>query len=109
YIRNTLQSFHNYLPRNTFGNSGLPANDFIFKTNFPIGFNYSKNYFYDYYYTPRSLNFYNTRIPYTDLFYVFGGQKELFFKLTFAFNIKKNWNITANYSRIKSFGFYQKQ
>jgi hypothetical protein len=29
--------------------------------------------------------------------------------MAFSFNVKKNWNITANFSRIKSLGFYQRQ
>jgi hypothetical protein len=109
YLDNTLLDFQNYLPKNTLGNTGLAYNDFIYKTNTPFGFNYGKNNFQNYFYTPSNLKFYNTRIPYTDLFAVFGGQKEQFFKMTFSYNIKKSWNITANFSRIKSLGFYERQ
>jgi hypothetical protein len=109
YLDNTLLDFQNYLPKNTLGNVGLAFNDFIYKTNTPFGFNYGKNNFQNYFYTPFNLKFYNTRIPYTDLFAVFGSQKEQFFRMTLSYNIKKNWNITANFSRIKSLGFYDKQ
>ena len=109
YIENSLLDFQNYLPLNTLGNVGLPFNDFIYKTNRPFGFYYQKNYYQEYFYTPFKLNFYNTRIPYTDLFCVFGSKKEQYFNLTFSYNVKKNWNVTANFSRIKSTGFYQGQ
>ena len=108
-MENTLTDFQNYTQRNTLGNSGQAFQNFIYKTNKPFGFNYGINNFEDYFYTPYNLRFYNTRIPYTDLFCVFGSKKEQFFKLAFSVNIKKNWNITANFSRIKSLGFYEKQ
>lgn len=109
YIDNSLLGFQNYLPLNTLGNTGLPFNDFIYKTARPFGFNYQKNFYQPYFYSPLALNFYNTRIPYTDLLAVFGSKKEQYFNLVFSYNIKKNWNMTANFSRIKSVGFYQKQ
>lgn len=109
YLYNTLRSQQNYLPRNTFGNSGLAGNDFVYNYAFPFGFNYSRNYYETNFYTPYTIYFYNTRIPYTDLFYVFGAQKEQFFKMTFSYNIKKNWNLSANFLRIASTGFYIKQ
>lgn len=109
YLDNSLLDFQNYFPRNTLGNTGLAFNDFIYKTNTSFGFNYGKNNFENYFYTPSTLKFYNTRIPYTDLFAVFGAKKEQVFKMTLSYNIKKNWNITANFSRIKSIGFYEKQ
>lgn len=109
YIENSLLDFQNYLPLNTLGNVGLPFNDFIYKTDRPFGFYYQKNYYQHYFYTPFKLNFYNTRIPYTDLFCVFGTKKEQYFNLTFSYNVKKNWNVTANFSRVKSSGFYQGQ
>lgn len=109
YLSNSLVDFQNYLPKNTLGNSGLALNDFIYKTNAPFGFNYGKNYFQNYFYKPSNLKFYNTRIPYTELFAVFGSQKEQFFKMTLSYNIRKNWNVTVNFSRIKSLGFYERQ
>lgn len=109
YLYNTLQSIQNYLPRNTFGNTGLAFNDFIYSHYSPFGFNYARNYYEGYFYTPQSIQFYNTRIPYTDLFYVFGTLREQFFKMTFSYNIKKNWNVSANFSRIRAIGSYQRQ
>jgi hypothetical protein len=109
YLNNSLLDFQNYLPRSISGNIGLAYNDLLYKTSTPFGFNYGKNNFQHYFYTPSSLRFYDTRIPYTDLFYVFGSKKEQFFKMTLSYNVKKNWNATVNFSRIKSLGFYSRQ
>ena len=108
YPDNSLLDFQNYLPKNTLGNVGLPFNDFIYKTSRNFGFNYQRNYYSAYFFKPSELYFYNTRIPYTNIFFVFGAKQEQYFKLVFSYNVNKNWNVTANFSRIKSNGFYQK-
>jgi hypothetical protein len=71
-----------------------------------FGFNYGRNNYQNYFYTPGNLKFYDTRIPLSDLFYVFGTKQEQYFKLVFSYNLKKNWNVTVDFSRIKSAGFY---
>jgi hypothetical protein len=107
YVLNTLVDFHNYLDKNTLGNIGLANNDFIYRSNRVFGFNYGRNNYQPYFYLPNQLNFYNTRIPYSDLFYVFGSKQEQYFKMVFSYNIKKNWNMTIDFSRIRSTGFYE--
>ncbi len=110
YIENTLYNFQSYLPRTHLGNSGLPFNDLCYQPNSSIiGFNYSKNNYANYFYSPANLKFYNTRVPYTDLFYVAGSKHEQVFKMTFSYNVKKNWNVTADFYRIHSDGFYLRQ
>lgn len=112
YIESSLYNYCNYLGKNQLGNNGLAFNDLFFQTSSPIdyvGFNYSKNNFSHYFYTPQKLKFYNTRTPYSDLFYVVGSKLEQAFKMTFSYNIKKNLNITAEFSRIRSQGFYLRQ
>lgn len=112
YIQNTLNNFQNYLERGNLGNNGLPFNDPYFKLSSNIsnlGFNYSKNNFENYFYIPGKLKFYNTRTPFSDLFYVIGSKKEQVFNMTFSYNVKKNWNITAFLNRVRSEGFYLNQ
>lgn len=111
YIENSLYNFTKYLNRNNLGNNGLAFNDLTFSPSITdyIGFNYSKNNYSNYFLSPRNFRFYNTRTPFTDLFYVVGSKKEQLFKMTFSYNIKKNWNITADFSRIRSEGFYLRQ
>ncbi|MGQ0827091.1 MAG: putative porin [Bacteroidota bacterium] len=110
YIDNTLYNFQNYLGRAHLGNNGLAFNSLHFQPMpAAIGFNYFKNNFENYFYTSKKLKFYNTRTPYTDLFYVIGNKREQLFKMTFSYNIKKNWNVSVDFSRIRSEGFYQRQ
>ncbi len=105
-VDNSLLGFQNYLPLNTLGNTGLPYDRTTLKNEQAVGFKYGRNPMQEYCFTPYALKFYNTRIPFSDLFVVFGSKSELLFKMTLAYNVKKNWNFTANFSRIKSTGFY---
>jgi hypothetical protein len=111
YIQPTLYNFSSYLGRNNLGNNGLVFSELLYSPSIInyIGFNYSKNSYLNYFLTPQNLKYYNTRTPYTDLFYVTGSKKEQLFKLIFTYNVKKNWNITADFSRIRSEGFYLRQ
>lgn len=112
YIQNTLYNFQNYLDRGHLGNNGLPFNNLYFhlssNPNY-LGFTYSKNNFSNYFLNPQKFNFYNTQTPYSDLFYILGSKKEQDFKMTFSYNVKKNWNLSADFQRIRSEGFYLRQ
>ena len=109
-IDNSLANFQNYFSRYNLGNSGMafnrPGEQFSSRA---IGFHYTRNNFQDYFFTKENLLFYDTKTPYSDLFYIIGSKKEQNFKLTFSYNVKKNWNITANFFRIRSEGFYLRQ
>jgi hypothetical protein len=110
FVDNSLYNFQNSVPRSNLGNIGLAFNDFIYQPFLPdLGFRYYKNNFQRYFYSPFNLAFYNTKSPYTDLFYQLGTQKEQDFKGTFSYNIKENWNVTVNYFHIRSKGFYPQQ
>ena len=110
YIDLTLDNFQKTPNRNYLGNAGSADvglfNDYSFSQ---LGFNYSKNYFENYFYTKQNLKFFQTLTPYTDLFYLAGSKREQQFKMTFSHNVKKNWNIAVNFFRIRSEGFYLRQ
>ncbi len=110
-IDTSLDNFQNYLPFNHLGNSGLAYNDLFYNSALTqkSGFNYYKNNYANYFFSPQKIKYYNTRTPYTDLFYVTGSKKEQIFRLIFSYNVKKNWNVTANFNRIRSDGFYTLQ
>src|ERR1035437_2467912 len=107
YINNTLDNFQNDISHTTIANSGLPFNDlFYHPMSNSLGFNDFKNNYQNYFYTPQNLKFYTTRVPFTDLFYVTGTKKEQIFKMTFSYNVKKNWNVSFDFSRFRSTGFF---
>ena len=109
-VNNSITDFQNYLERNHLGNSGLPFNSlFSSPSSGSEIFNYSKNNYQNYFFSPEKLKYYNTRTPFTDLFYIIGSKKEQDFKMTFSYNVKKNWNVTADFFRIRSVGFYFRQ
>lgn len=107
FLQNSLYRLENYLPKTFTGNSGRICNPLSYSqsTN-DLGFGFSTNNFTNYFYSPNNLKFYNTRVPYTDLIYIMGSRKEQYFKTTFSVNPKKNWNITGDFSRIRSDGAY---
>lgn len=110
YIDNTLHNFQNYIPEDHLGNSGLPFNKFAFS---PIqGENasqYRPNNYQHYFINPNTIHFFNTRTPFSDLFYLTGSKKEQVFKMIFSYNLRKNWNISVDFFRIRSDGFYRRQ
>lgn len=109
-LTNTLYNFQQYQEINNLGNIGSPFNDLIFKSpGNSFGFNFFKNNYINNFYTFNKLLFYDTHTPYSDILYVMGSKAEQFFKMNFSYNIKKNWNITANFTSINSKGFYQHQ
>src|ERR1700741_4741398 len=95
YLDNSLNNFQNYLDKGHLGNNGLPYNTLFLPAiaNKP-DFNYFRNNYSNYFSSPQNIKFFNTKTPYTDLFYVLGSKKEQNFKMIFSYNIKKNWNVT---------------
>ncbi len=110
FIDMSLENFQNFSSHNYLGNAGMPQVDLFYNFSFrKLGFQYSKNYFVNNFYTKDNLQFFQTLTPYTSLFYQAGSKREQLFKMTFSYNLKKNWNITANFFRIRSEGFYLRQ
>jgi hypothetical protein len=109
-INISLKNFHKYIPKNNLGNTGLVFNDLSYSPlPSTIGFNYYKNNYQNYFFSNQKILFYNTRTPYTDVFYVIGTKREQLFKMIFSYNIKKNWNISVDFLRIRSEGVYLRQ
>lgn len=112
-IETTLYNFPQYLERNNLGNNGLAFNDITLhgiSTNISyVGFNYAKNNYRNYFFTPQNFKYFNSRAPFTELFYVVGSKREQLFKMAFSYNVKKKWNFTANLNRTRSEGFYLRQ
>jgi hypothetical protein len=112
----TLRNFENYSPlyqpeRPTInlGNNGLSYRDLLFNPPKTIGFDAGFHALDIYLLTQDSIHYFRARSPYTELYYVNGGQIEQIFKVTHSQNIKPNWNFGANYFRNGSPGFYKNQ
>lgn len=82
--------------------SGMPIyTRFLFTENL--------NYFFA---GPETWRYYNTRTPYTNLYYQYSGPKrrsEENVGVLFTQNINKAWNVGFNYQLISSIGKYQAQ
>ena len=96
-------------PRNPMvstGLLGLPAKSLLFEPLKTIGFDAGFHSLELYALGHDDVKFYRARTPFTSLYYVAGGDKEQVLKITHTQNIKRNWNIGANFNRIGANGDY---
>lgn len=112
----SLRGFQNYSllgqprrPTVNLGNLGLAAKDMLFEPSKTIGFDAGFHSLDYYAMTQNDVVYYQARTPFSNLYYVSGGQAEQIFKATHSQNIKPNWNIGANYNRIGANGLYARQ
>jgi hypothetical protein len=96
-------------PRISTGVLGLPTMPLLFEPAKTIGFDAGFHSLEAYALTPDDIKYYRARTPYTNLYYVSGSDKEQILKITHSQNIKKNWNIGANFNRIGANGDYTHQ
>ena len=104
--------FHKSIANILTGNLGSPyqsqimsdqkwRNQFIFYNSLPY-----------YFPAPEDIVFYNTRTPYTNLLYQFGGPKrraEEVVGVLFTQNVNKDFNIGLKYNLYSTTGFYNAQ
>lgn len=57
----------------------------------------------------QDLRFYNTTRAYTDIFYRNGSKNDQIISLMHTQNIQPNWNVSADYRKVNSPGFYKWQ
>jgi len=91
------------------GNMGLSARPLLYEPSKRIGFDVGFHALDYYALTPEDIIYYQARSPYTSLYFVSAGQKEQLFKAVLSQNVKKNWNVGANFNRGDSRGFYSRQ
>lgn len=91
------------------GNLGLAAMPLLFEPRKTIGFDAGFHAFDIYALTHDDILYYKARTPFTNLYYVAAGQKEQIFRVTHSQNIKRNFNIGANFNRIGAEGYYTRQ
>ena len=110
---NGVEIFHNLYKNYTvfqdLGNIGTPSHPLLFNTDRNIGFRLCENPFEGYWMKPEETKYYNTKTPYTDLFYAQGSNELLYLLARHSQNITPRWNIGADLQRITSIGFLARQ
>lgn len=110
-----ITNFENYnpltrprSPRIHLGNIGVSQRPLLFEPSKTIGFDVGLHALDVYMLNPEDINYYNTRVPYTQLtlFNGFGSSAEQLFKVTHTQNVKENWNVGFNLNFNGSKGFY---
>lgn len=90
-------SFYQHL-----GNIGTASKPILFSMPQRIGVRLGRNAFDRYAYDPQNINYFDTRSPYSHLFYVQGQRGEQVFEATYARNITERWNAGLAYQIISS-------
>lgn len=115
-IDTSIYRFQNYSPfyRNkryfvNLGNLGLATRDLLVDFNKEIGFRTGQQALDVYQYDRTELEYYRTRSPYTELYYVTGGRPEQVFRFIHTQNIKPRLNAGVEYQKIGSEGYYPSQ
>lgn len=103
-IDTTLNNMHNerYWYSDTsfyqhLGNVGTAATPMLFQMPDKIGVRLGKNIFDRYAYQPDRINYFDTRSPYTHLYYIQGGRGEQVFEALHTRNINPRWNFGVAY------------
>lgn len=91
------------------GNLGLAAMPMLFEPIKAIGFSPGFHALDYYAMTHDDIKYYQARTPFTSLYYVAAGDVEQVFKVIHSQNIKRNWNIGANFNRIGANGIFARQ
>ena len=101
-----IENFHRYnttekefVPYLNLGNYGTASYALMFTQQNPIGFKHGFNTFDVYFIKPEKVKYFNTKTPYTQLDFVFGGKEEIVGGAEFAINIKPNVNVGFNFHR----------
>lgn len=103
-------NLHNYTHRNYSGNLGLMEPDYFLKYNSnPLGFNLYKLPYQQDLLHSHQIQYYKTKGPYASLSGFAGSKNEQTFRLLFSHTTKKNLNITVQFNRFGSLGYYLKQ
>lgn len=91
------------------GNLGLAAMPMLFEPTKSIGFDAGFHALDFYALTHDDIRYYQARTPFTSLYYATAGDAEQVFKVIHSQNVKKNFNIGANFNRIGANGIFTRQ
>ena len=109
-VDTNLHKFEIYTSRYNLGNTGAPLVPVIFDASpNPLGFFYGNDYISSMLYSDSNIRYYNTRAPYTQLYYVSDPEIHQFFHIVHTQNIGKNFNFALEFQRTRSEGVFINQ
>jgi hypothetical protein len=82
------------------GNVGTASQPLLYQVPNRIGIRFGKNAFDRYAYDADNVNYFDTRSPYSHLYYIQGQRGEQVFEGIYARNITKHWNFGVSYQII---------
>jgi len=113
-IDTTLNYFNRYNPVRQvnfehayLGNLGAPYYSRYFSFNRTLGFDYGRHERDAYLMDINEVKYYRCNVPFTDLYYMVGGQGEQLFHVTHTRNVGKDFNIAIDFNKIVSEGYFQ--
>lgn len=102
-----IDNFHNYNFVNRYGNRytdlgnlGTPLRPVFYSPPPQIGTYLGIDVYDKYMYSSEDIRYFDTKSPYTNLYYVQGGLQQALFNVDFSRNILPNWNAGINYLRL---------
>lgn len=108
-IDTSLNNFHsyNFINRQNniyqdLGNLGTPLQPIFFQAPTEIGKTLGFNVFNPYAIDPLKIKYYDTKSPYTNLYYVQGSKGQQLLEVEHARNIKYNWSTGFSFRRMVS-------
>eukprot|EP01133_Synstelium_polycarpum_P003221 gene3221-3675_t len=112
----SLRNFQNYnvlnqprRPTINLGASGQAAKALLYEPSKTMGFDAGFHALDVYLLNNEDIIYYQARSPFSNLSYYSGGGEGELFKVTHSQNVKRNFNVGANYFRIGSKGIFSNQ
>jgi hypothetical protein len=111
-LHNYNYYFKNGILYQDLGNLGTPLNRIYYEPPTTIGKKLGFTTLSEYGYDPDKIKYYDTKSPYTKLFYIQGTRGQQSFEIEHNQNIKPNWNVGFTLKRmisLKQIGVAQRQ
>lgn len=110
----SLTTFYNYNKlfnqfHTNLGNIGSPQYALLFNDSMTFGLDFRFDHYDALRYGQSNLKFYELSQPYASVTYLNGAQREEGIKVLFSQNVRAGWNLSAQYRKISSEGFYVRQ
>lgn len=101
-MHQTRNWYHDTTFHQDLGNVGTAAKPLFWQFPKKIGVRLGKNIFDRYAYNPQTIDYFDTKSPYTHLFYIQGGEGEQIFEAKHSRSIKETANIGFAFERMSA-------